>query len=45
MKFTNPIVANIKPTGKRQWIRDDDLKGLTLIVGATGSKEIGRAHV
>jgi len=38
MKFTKAIVADIKPTGKRQWIRDDDLKGLTLIVGATGSK-------
>jgi len=38
IKFTNAHVAMLKPNGKRQWISDEIMKGLTLCIGATGSK-------
>ncbi|MDR1134539.1 MAG: integrase family protein, partial [Synergistaceae bacterium] len=38
MKLTQSNVTAIKPNGKKQWVSDDDTRGLKLYVGPTGVK-------
>jgi integrase len=38
MHFTQSNVQAIKPNGKKQWVSDDDTRGLKLYVGPTGVK-------
>jgi integrase len=38
MKLTQSNVTTIKPNGKKQWVSDDDTRGLKLYVGPTGIK-------
>jgi hypothetical protein len=38
MHFTQAKIQSLKPNGKKQWIADDEIKGLRLYIGPTGVK-------
>jgi integrase len=38
MHFTQANVQSLKASGKKQWIADDEIKGLKLYIGPTGAK-------